>query len=388
MTSIGHFQLLGLCLFDALLGVFVLWQFAGALRRMSWGSRPAGALTPAPKLSVIVPARNEERDIAVGLQSILQQNDVDLEVIVVDDHSHDRTGAIADGFAAADSRLTVLHNPELRPGWLGKVNAMQQAAARATGGFLLFTDADVRHAPGCFSTTLMELQTRGLDFFSLFPKLQCVSFWENVNVPLYVGGLAQLVAASIEDERSPDAVGAGAFLLVRAEVFRAVGGFEPVRTEMIDDVALARLIKQRGYRVAFRAAPDLLSVRLFKGNRDAFFGMTKNILGVLNGRLWLAPAVVLLAAFVVWTPILAIVIGAAGGETTLLIAGLATYALQYGTFLLGRDVLEFHRGKALFFPLVAVVVACCMARALYYRFVRGSVLWRGRAVRVCDSPPI
>jgi hypothetical protein len=388
MTSIGHVQLLGLCLFDALLGVLVLWQFAGALRRMKWRSRPSGRLTRDIKLSVIVPARNEEQDIAVALDSIVQEKNVDLEVIVVNDHSHDQTGAIADGFAATDGRVTVLHDPELRPGWLGKVNAMQQAAARATGNILLFTDADVRHAPDCFSTALMELQARGLDFFSLFPKIQCVSFWENVNVPLYVGGLAQLAAASIEDERSPDAVGAGAFLLVRAEVFRAAGGFEPLRTEMFDDVALARLIKQRGYRVAFRAAPDLLCVRLFKGNGDAFFGMTKNILAGLNGRLWLAPVVVLLAAFVVWTPILAVVIGAAAGETALLLAGLATYALQYGTMLRGRDVLDFHRGKALFFPLVALVVACCMARAPYYRFVRGSVLWRGRAVRVCDAPQV
>ena len=114
---------------------------------------------------------------------MLDQQDVDLEIIVVNDHSSDRTGAIADGLAVADPRLRVIHNPELPPGWLGKCNAMQQAAAVATGEMILFTDADIVHSPRCFVTALAEMERRELDFLSLFPLMECVSFWENAILP-------------------------------------------------------------------------------------------------------------------------------------------------------------------------------------------------------------
>jgi chlorobactene glucosyltransferase len=382
MDSFWYYLLLGLCLFAALVSALVFWRFAGALGRIRWRARPPGTPALQAKLSVIVPARNEERDIAAALQSILHQADVELEVIVVNDHSGDRTGVIVDGVAGADQRVTVIHHPDLRPGWLGKANAMQHASARATGAYLLFTDADVRHAPECFRTALAEVERHRLDFLSLFPTMHCVSFWENVNLPIYVGGLAQLAGPTIADDRSPDALAAGALLLVRSEVFRVAGGCEALRAELFDDVAMARLVKKHGGRVGFHAAPDLLQVRLFKGNRDAFWGTTKNILAGLRGRLWLAPAVLLLPVLVFWSPIAAALVGAAAGEPLLFLAGLATYAVQYAILLHGRELFAFHRGKASFFPLVAVVVFCCFLRALYYYVVRGSVLWRGRAVRV------
>lgn len=382
MDGFWYYLLLGLCLSAALVSALILWRFAGALGRLRWRSRPRGTAASRAKLSVIVPARNEEQDLAAGLQSILHQAGVELEVIVVNDHSSDRTRAIAEAVAATDRRIAVIHDPILLPGWLGKANAMQHGTDRATGDYLLFTDADVRHAPGCFDAALAEMKRHRLDFFSLFPRMQCVSFWENVNLPIYIGGLAQLVGPSIADDRSPDAVAAGALLLVRSEVFRAAGGFEPLRTEMFDDVAMARLVKRQGGQVGFRAAPDLLQVRMFKGNCDAFWGTTKNILAGLRGQVWLAPLVMLLPVLVFGSPIISFLVGMAAGEPLLVLAGLTTYAVQYGILLLGRELFAFHRGKALFFPLVAVVVFCCFLRALYYYVVRGSVLWRDRAVRV------
>jgi chlorobactene glucosyltransferase len=382
MDPFWYYLLLGLCLFAALVSALVFWRFAGALGRIRWRARPAGPPAAHVKLSVIVPARNEEGDIAAALQSILHQADVDVEVIVVNDHSGDRTGVIADCIAAANQRVTVIHDPELQPGWLGKANAMQHASARGMGEYLLFTDADVRHPSECFRTALAEVERHRLDFLSLFPTMHCVSFWEKVNLPIYVGGLAQLAGPTIADDRSPDALAAGALLLVRSEIFRAGGGCEALRAELCDDVAMARLMKKHGGRVGFNAAPDLLQVRLFKGNRDAFWGTTKNILAGFRGRLWLAPAILLLPVLVFWSPIVAALVGAAAGEPLLTLAGLATYAVQYAILVRGRELFAFHSGKASFFPLVAVVVFCCILRALYYRVVRGSVLWRGRTVRV------
>ena len=151
---------------------------------------------------------------------------------------------------------------------------------------------------------------------------------------------------------------------------------------MYDDVALARLFKRNGHSVRFRAAPRFLEVRLFKGNRDAFWGITKNILAPLGERLWLAPAVMLLPVLVFWTPLLAVAVGVWARNEWLVLAGAATYAIQYGVLWTGRGVVRFHPGKALLFPLVAVAVICCLARAFYLITVMGAISWRGRTIRI------
>ena len=133
---------------------------------------------------------------------------------------------------------------------------MQQAAALATGEVLLFIDADIIFEPRTFATALAEMDRLKLDFLSLFPRMDTISLWENIVVPTFVGGMAMLATPGIEDPRSTEALAAGAFLMVRAPVFRAIGGFEPIRGEMGDDVELARLLKSKGYRVGFRLRPS------------------------------------------------------------------------------------------------------------------------------------
>jgi glycosyltransferase involved in cell wall biosynthesis len=368
-----------------LLSVVVLIQFLAALRRITVPFQGRANSHHGMRLTVIIPARDEEGDLALSLQSVLGQENVDLEVIVVNDHSRDQTGAIAEAMARSDSRVRVLHDPVLPPGWLGKCNAMQQAAAMASADVLLFTDADIIHNPRCFVTALAEMEQRRLDFLSLFPRMQLVSVWENIIWPSLTGGMALFATAGIEDPASPDALAAGAFLMVRARVFHALGGFEPIKHEMLDDVALAKLIKRSGYRVGFRAAPELLSVRLYKDNRHAFWGMTKNILTGLGGRYWMAPAVLLVNVLIMWTPLLCAVAGAWEGNPALFVAGVATYALQLVIIYSGRRVFQFHPGKTLLFPLVVIPLSCCMVRALYLYALRGAVEWRGRIVQVREG---
>ena len=374
--------LVGLCLFAAIVSGFVYWKFFEALRRLTWRDRPVDPPAVGELISVIVPARNEAADVAAGLRSILRQTGVELEVIAVNDHSSDATGRIMDDIAETDARLTVIHNPELRPGWFGKVNAMQQAAERAAGRYLLFTDADVEHAPDCFRSAVAELQRRGLGLFSLFPRLHCVTLWENAVLPMYMAGMAQFAGPSIEDERSPNALAAGALILVRAKDFHVVGGWGPVRREMLDDVGMARLFKQQGHRVGFRVAPDLMSVRLFKSNHDAFWGSTKNILAGLHGHYWLGPVAMLLPFLVFWSPLVALTLGIIWRSPLLMSIGAAVYLLEYAGLYLGRGLFAFHPFRALCFPLIAISVFCSFARALYFYFVRGSILWRNRAIRL------
>ena len=195
-----------LCGFAAVASLVVAISFLAGLKHMSWRSRPSAGLCWPIRLSVIIPARDEEQDLAEGLRSVLAQTDVELEVIVVNDHSSDRTGAIAESFAAADRRVRDSRSrPTAR--LAGQMQRDENAGALATGEVLLFTDADIVHAPRCFVTGLAEMETHELDFLSLFPRMRCVSVGENIIVPALVGGVAMMATPGINDPSSPDARG-------------------------------------------------------------------------------------------------------------------------------------------------------------------------------------
>ena len=158
-----QFTIFAICGLVTFFGLTITVRNLLAQKRIQWLSPLREPVPYTCKISVIIPARNEEQDISPALSSVLNQNGVELEVIVVNDHSTDRTGELVDHIAQSDSRITVLHDPPLEPGWLGKANAMQHGVARATGDYLLFTDADILHHPSCFVTVLNEMQQNGYD---------------------------------------------------------------------------------------------------------------------------------------------------------------------------------------------------------------------------------
>ena len=211
----------------------------------------------------------------------------------------------------------VIHNPELPPGWLGKCNAMQQAAADRDGEMLLFTDGDIIYQPSCVATALRRAGTPRARLSEPVSRGWTASrFGKTSSCRRLSVDWRYLPRRGSRILESSEALAAGAFLLVKAPAFRAIGGFEPIRGEMVDDVALARLLKSKGYRVGFRFAPEFLHVRIYKDNRHAFWGMTKNVLVAIQGRFWLAPAVMVLPLFVFWTPLYCAIAGLIEGDPT------------------------------------------------------------------------
>lgn len=370
------------CGLVTLFGLAITVRCILAQNRIHWLLPSSPLVHHSGKISVVIPARNEAFDIAPALRSVLDQKGVELEVIVVDDHSTDRTGELVDDIVRSDSRARALHDPPLTQGWLGKCNAMQHGAAVATGEYLLFTDADILHVPGCFATVLDELQRNAYDFISLLPRCENISLWENINIPIYFFGVAKLLATpGLENSDSSDAVASGALMLIKTRVFREIGGFQDVKAEMLDDVGLARLLKNKHYHVGYRLAPECLQVRLFKNNRDAFWGTTKNILTAVEGYAWLAVPLMLVAILQYWSPVLAVLLGVLMPNPLLLLVGLITYGIQYASFFTVRRILRFQPLKLLLFPLVAIVGACCIMRALYYH-MKGAIVWRDRVIKV------
>lgn len=366
---------IGLLFFGHLIGLGLL------LRNQRWMNWPPENRQTSPadvSVSVIVPARNEAEDIAQCLRSLLAQDHANLKVIVVNDHSDDDTPQIIDRIAAEDSRLIVIHNPPLQSGWLGKHNAMQAALEHVDSGLLVLTDADVQFEPACISFAVAELQTRQLDLLSLYPQFEYVTFCETMLLPVYVGGSAILLSPAVEDPKSPHAMAVGAFILVRTDRLEQIGGFESIKTEILDDVAIARAFKKNGFTIGLRSAPDLMRVRFFKNNQHAFFGVTKHLLGVVQSCIWLAPLLAIVPLLIYGTLLFAVVYGIIYQQ--LVLAGISslTLLIHYIALLLTRPNNKFNAVIALAFPCMSILFAASCLRAVYLLLAKGTFQWRGR----------
>lgn len=334
-----------------------------------------------PELSVIVPARNEAASLEPALVSLLGQEGVDFEVILVNDHSTDATGKIADRMARSYRRLRVLHDPELPPGWLGKVNAMQQGAELARAGTLLFSDADIFFRPGCLAAALSAMRRNRYDFFSLLPELSFVTVFENALAPVFFLAVPVFAGARLDDPDSPDAVAAGAFLMIRRETYEAIGRHEALRQTAVDDINLARRVKRSGHRVGLRLAPELLACRMYGSNRQAFWAVEKNILESIEGRPWAPYVMVPGLAVTAWTGPVTAAAGLATADVRLIAAGLGLHLFQSMSFLVTRGFYRWRPLRLLLFPLGVISVTACTLKATYHR-LRGSVTWRGRVVKL------
>ena len=253
-------------------------------------ARPWPADAPARGVSVIVPARNEEATLGRLLASLGAQDYPDLEVVVVDDRSTDRTARIARGFHG----VRLVEGTEPPPGWTGKAHACAQGAAAATGDWLLFVDADTAYAPTAVSSAVAYATERRLDFLSLFLQQECGSFWERLLLPyayaLYFTGVD---AARVSSPDYPlQALANGQFMLFRRQTYQAVGGHGAVRSSVIDDVEMALVLKRQGVAMAIGHGEALGRVRMYQGLASLWEGFVKNSFSFVRVNPRGAPAVV------------------------------------------------------------------------------------------------
>ena len=248
-----------------------------------------------PKVSIIIPARNEEVSLAACLESLVAQQGVLFEILVVDDHSTDRTREIAASFAnggQADSRkanVRVIDAGPLPAGWTGKNNTVSTGAREAKGEWLLFTDADTVHIPGSLARALKEAEENGADLLSYSPEQIAVTFWEMATLPVVFAELAREYPPSkVSDPNSPAAAANGQYILIRREAYDAVGGHAAVARDILEDVALARAVKRSGRKIRFRYAADAVRTRMYRNFRQLREGWTKNLALLFPSPGWLA----------------------------------------------------------------------------------------------------
>ncbi len=240
---------------------------------------PSESGNAGPVVSVIVPARNEEASLSACLESLVSQTGVEIEMIVVNDHSTDRTREIAASFAATPrSRLRVVEAGPLPAGWTGKNNAVITGVRQSRSEWLLFTDADTVHLPGSLARALAEARDHQVDMLSYSPEQIAVTFPEMAVLPVVFAELArQYPPSKVSDPNSPEAAANGQYILVKREAYEAVGGHAAVASEILEDVALACRFKGAGKKIRFRYAADAVRTRMYRNWPQLRDGWTKNL---------------------------------------------------------------------------------------------------------------
>ncbi len=347
----------------------------------AWDRRPS---TPngEPRVSIIVPACNEEEHIRETLVRLLALDYLDYEIIAVNDRSTDRTGQIMDEVAASpqahDSQdhllLKVIHVSELPAGWLGKTHAMWTAGQQATGDWLLFTDADVLFKPDSLRRAVAYAEAERADHVVLFPRMIMKQPGEKMMIAFFQ---ALFVFAhrpwKVADPKARDHMGVGAFNLVRRSVYDAVGTYRALRMEVVDDMKLGKVVKNAGFAQRNVFGEDLISIHWAKGAFGVVNNLTKNFFAVLSFRWPRTVACIVGLGFVNLGPFLGVWLAHGWARIPYAIALASLFAIYYG--MSARSAIPPYY----FFlhPVSTSLFMYTLLRSMLHTLWNGGIVWRG-----------
>jgi glycosyltransferase involved in cell wall biosynthesis len=340
-----------------------------------------------PLVSAIIPAKDEEMNLALCLGSVCRQTYPNLEVLVVDDRSTDRTPEIAREFAERDPRAHVLTIEHLPPGWTGKTHALDQAVGHTRGQWLLFLDADTVHAPESLSVLMEFGRSEGASLVSLLPELNCQTFWERVVQPLAAITLMQSFPLHVvNDDRSRVAFANGQYILIERSAYLAAGGHRAVRERFVEDIGMAECVKSLGLPIRVALVRGLVSCRMYSSFGQLVRGWGRILYDALGRKSWrlvlklLDPIVFCQSGHVAIAA--ALILMASGAATPfatwLFFLALIHHGLMFLLFLRVYTFSVPGSRSAPWFPLANLVVDVILIRAIHM-CLTGNVTWRGTA---------
>jgi glycosyltransferase involved in cell wall biosynthesis len=355
-------------------------------------------VTSKPALvSIVIPARNEEKSLPACLESLRDQAGIDFELIVVDDASSDQTVEIARSFRG----VQVIAAGPLPPHWTGKTNAMAAGVRLARGKWLLFTDADTVHKPDSLRRAVDEAESLGAALLSYSPEQEVSGFWEKAVMPVVFAELASTYPPNkVNDPTSAVAAANGQYLLISRTAYDAVGGYARVASDLLEDVAMARLVKSSGRKIFFRYGGGAVCTRMYRSWAEMKEGWTKNLAllfrhPVRMAAFYLVESFVLLAALSIGIGFAWLVRAHLPSE--IVTARPAPYAWLFDwwtvgavvlllAYMLARSACRLLRAR---FPLRMVAISVLGPPVFAYLLLRsaaqhrnGGVGWKGRTYHV------
>lgn len=341
-----------------------------------------------PLVSVIVPARNEEGKIGRCIESLLNQNYPNFELVVIDDRSTDSTGDIIASYAARDNRIKFVKGKDAPSGWIGKCNALAHAVGYASGDWFVFTDADTCHHPNSVADAVAYGIKNKIDLISFLPMQELGSFPERLIMPVLLS--AFLIGDpfhAVNNPRDSRAYAHGQYILCRRSSYLAVGGHRSVRDEIVEDHALARVFKEKGYKIEVADGKTLYSVRMYTDLVSLWHGWTKNLYSFIDSKPRNLLVILLMINTVVVAPWLWLgYVGwqwLSGEFTNLLIQLSLLLIVQFGTLMLWQRRTSSHHEGIKWYHFFLTPYGCLAVSALYLHAAYlvhsgGQVNWKGR----------
>ncbi len=365
------------------LAVLWVWRVADAgigMRTIIDISSPEWDKNPpqyAPRISIIVPARDEEEHIESALRSLVSLEYHNYEVIAINDRSVDRTGELMEHVAREHDKrhkLKIVHVTDLPQGWLGKPHAMLKGVEQATGGWLLFTDADIVFRPDALRRAMTYVEQSKADHLVIFPTHVDWSVSKKIMLAgfnmLFVFGHRPWKTA---DPKSRDHMGVGAFNLVKRSVYDAVGGVEKLRMEIIEDMRLGKLVKDAGYAQQNVLGRDLLLLPWGSGALAIVGNLTKNFFALMHFSVVRALGAILLLLFFNITPFIGIWFAHGWQKIPFLASLLAIFCLYIGMSW-NMPIWPYY---FFFHPISTGLLVYTMFRSMMHTLRHNGVIWRG-----------
>lgn len=344
--------------------------------RPEWDRNPV-APSGNPRVSIIVPARNEEETVEQSLGTLLNLDYSNYEIIAVNDRSTDRTGEIMEKVAAgpaAYGRLHILHHGELPSGWMGKTHAMWTAANEASGEWLLFTDADVLFKPDSLRRALAYGESERADHVVLFPRMIMKSAGERMMIAffqtMFVFGHRPWKVA---DPKTGDHMGVGAFNLVRRSTYEAVGTYAALRMEVLDDMKLGKIVKNAGFAQRNVFGADLISLRWARGAMGVVNNLTKNFFAILSFQWWRTIITAFGLAFLNLGPFVGIWLAHDWARLPYGVALLSMFLIYLG--MSWRSAIPAY--YFVLHPVSSVLFIYTLLRSMSHTLWNDGIVWRG-----------
>ncbi len=333
-----------------------------------------GSTQSWPKVTVVIPARNEERNLKQALKSVLGLDYPEMQIVVVNDRSTDGTGAILEDMAKQDQRLTLLNIESLPGGWLGKTHALHRGAQQAQGEFVLFTDADIVFHPMALRKAMSHVQANELDHLTIVPEDTMPGFFLRALSATF--GIFLFILFQPWKARNPKSrryLGIGAFNLVRTSAYHAIDGHQAIALRPDDDLKFGKLVKRNGYRSDVLIGQGMVAVEWYRSVPELVQGLMKNMFAGMEYRV----------SFVILATIASLLIHiwpwigmwVATGESQALYA--LTVVMMVGSFGIAMAPFGVKPWHGLLLPLTIGLLVYIQCRATILTLWKGGITWRG-----------
>lgn len=346
-----------------------------------------------PLISIILPAKDEEENIGACLNSLVNQDYHNFEIIVVDDRSRDKTLEIAKEFASSDKRVKVIHVSELPSGWTGKNHAISSAIPHAKGELLLLIDADTEHDPNCITATVAYFERKELDALSLEPYFEWTGFFQKLAFSVFTLITACVFPIFLVNMKgSKLALSNGQYILIKKDVYKKIGGHEKIKGRILEDLALIENVKAAGYHYHLAVGTNIVKVKMYKDmasfwqgwSRILFLALKKNYIGAI--LLYSVATIISLFPYVALAMAVGPMFFGLPVASSFLALDLIIIALIFAVAAFVDVIFKINPLFALLHPLAIIAGMAIMGNSIWMSLHKKELTWKGTTYKIDSNP--